>query len=113
MFVTRTGVRLRHKARWREAEAGDIERSISLREWPRYLDLTSSQPLANLGRSLGLSVSGPNLSKSIYQPNNLTAKTARWALFIDFQSGYHNTLSRDRRKMSQQTPDYDLLWLRL
>jgi hypothetical protein len=40
--------------------------------------------LANLGRSLGLSVSGPNLSKSIYQPNNLTAKIAPWALFIDF-----------------------------
>ena len=34
-------------------------------------------------------------------------------LFIDFQSGYHHTLSRDRRKMSQNTPDYDLLSLRL
>jgi hypothetical protein len=43
--------------------------------------------LANLGRSLGLSVSGPNLSKSIYQPNNLNRSMA---LFVDFQSCYHD-----------------------
>jgi hypothetical protein len=47
-------------------------------------------PLANLGRSLGLSISGPNLSKSISRPNNLTAKIARWALFVDFQGCYHD-----------------------
>jgi hypothetical protein len=42
-----------------------------------------------------------------------SAVEAARGLFIDFQSGYRLLERLSRRKMSQQTPDYDLLSLRL